>query len=112
MSLCNSTLYLYSDNTTWKCLPTCSQRPDYYADPNTKLCTKECTGGLFADNYTRFCLPAINCSNSTIGDPQYFRCVPVCPIATPSFFDNDTNLCVQVCPFGQFADNSTMKCVK
>lgn len=75
------------------------------------MCSKSCTGSLFADNWTRSCLPAINCSNSTIGDPLYYRCVSICPISTPSFLDSSVNLCQSACPIGMFADNSTMKCV-
>lgn len=38
-------------------------------------------------------------------------CVSLCPIAVPSFWESVSNLCVDKCPVGEFADNSTMGCV-
>lgn len=53
-------------------------------------------------------MPALNCSNSLIGDPISGRCVDICPIAVPSFWDEATNLCTEICDDGFYADNSTM----
>jgi hypothetical protein len=79
-SQCPNQTYTYNhkDNSSWLCVDRCPAYPDYFADNNTVSCVFRCTSGYYADTPRRVCLPALNCSDTTIADPISGRCVLRC----------------------------------
>lgn len=54
----------------------CPFNQSTFADPLTNLCVPICPANSYADNFTRSCVAAIDCSNQTLGDPVTQKCVP------------------------------------
>jgi len=91
---------LYFRHTpTRECLTACPG-PTYFRDLTTMRCVLDCPAYYFAQSTGQICV--VNCSiNNQYG---YNRvCYSVCPNNTNA--DPTTNLCVEVCPFGYFAEN-------
>ena len=68
---------------------------DYYGDPSTRECESVCTNSSFytADPLTNRC--EIRCTDGT----YRFNDTPICePICSDGFADNNTGICVDVCP--------------
>ncbi len=74
-------------------------------------CVKNCTGGAYADNDTRSCLAALDCSDDTVADPLTHRCVNQCSKVPMYFVMPSTNVCEPSCVDGLFAFNDTNKCL-
>ena len=55
---------------------------------------------------------ADKCTDGQAAEELTKRCTYTCPIAVPSFLDNETNICEEICPENTYADNSTMICVE
>lgn len=102
---CPNGTYFYNDNTTWLCVDRCPAYPNYFADDNYLACVLVCYPGYYADTTTRKCLPAINCSDTTIADPISKRCVFQCTKQPMYYLTIETNLCGPTCSNGQFAYN-------
>ena len=107
---CQHRWYYWGDDTVAECVTSCPQLPNLFTNPDTKTCEHACTGGLFGDDFTGRCVPALSCTQNYIGETNTHKCVEVCPIEVPSFHNNDTNECIEICPSG-YADNSSMICV-
>lgn len=75
---CLSGSYPNADNSTNRCVFTCPDDPDLYADNH--VCVHYCSGGYYADAKDRIC--ASRCSNMSTytqyGDPRTGRCVMNC----------------------------------
>jgi len=106
-SQCPNQTYVYNhnDNTSWLCVDKCPAYPDYYADNNTVSCVLRCTSGTYADVSRRICLPALNCSGTTIADPVSGRCVLQCTKDPMYYLTTETNTCGPTCSSGFFAYN-------
>ncbi len=110
---------------------------NYWGEPVNRLCTNVPAGNflcyldcnpLYADNYTRTCVSALQCSFGFYADNSTWKCVPYCPAGSyahpvskicqaqcdaPYFRDSGINACVQICnTIGTYADvSSTRTCV-
>ena len=92
-------------------MATCTKFPDYYSDPSSQECVKNCTNGKFANNFTRSCVTALKCTNDTIGDILTYRCVKQCSKVPMYYWMRSTNLCGPNCLDGLFAFNDTNECI-
>lgn len=79
--------------------------PDYYSDAQNQKCVKNCTPGTYADNNTRSCVVAGNCSGITVADPLTYRCVSQCSKVPMYFLKPSTNICGPTCSDSLFAYN-------
>lgn len=57
----------------------CPSTPNLYADPFTMNCSERCTGGYFAYDITRKCIPICPSTPTYYGDYANMRCVLACP---------------------------------
>lgn len=71
----------YSDPHYKTCVRTCYDNTYSYG----KRCYEICPNNLFADYTTKSCVAAINCSETTLGDPSKGKCVKFCDIASNRF---------------------------
>ncbi len=127
---------LFRDNTTWKCVTTCSSAVPY-AYTVDRNCYANCPSGTFASNATdRRCLATCpnnanfklwaytnsngirscvaNCPVGYWADPHTLTCVTNCSYSGFPYKDNSTgaNLCVTTCPGpNYFGENSTYYCI-
>lgn len=84
----------YGNPDNWICVPQCPAVNHSFGNPLTQECVKYemsgfsgCPVALFADNYTRLCVPVcpfkINDTRiDTYGDNSTWKCVSVCPAGT------------------------------
>lgn len=87
----------YGDIVTWACTTTCTS-PNWGIENYNRKCVAVCPnntwartsdrkcvnttlqcGPLYADNYTRFCVTALNCPYGTYANPDTYSCVTYCP---------------------------------
>lgn len=85
----NCTVGTYADNFTNHCESDCKGVNDYYADPVTGACVKQCELGWYGYN-----------ESANVG-----RCVQQCPL--DEWADNFTVLCTPKCTDGTFGLNYT-----
>ncbi len=118
VEVCPSTPDLYGDNLTYNCTATCSG--GRYADPFSRLCTTSCLP-RFMYNFrcvlvcpkgyfakaSGECVLPTSCDTGTFGDNSTTKCVNPCP--SGSYADPTSRFCIAVCPDGTFGDN--LKCV-
>lgn len=77
------------------------------------LCSKTCSYGYFADNFTSQCVLAADCYANTVGDPTTYKCVNAtnCP-ANPYYFANPVaKMCQLKCPNTLWGDRTTKMCL-
>ena len=69
---CPEDPYTYADPVSHTCVNDCSLYSERFAYDEDQTCVESCPEqGLYADNWTRKCVPANLCSNGTWGlDPE------------------------------------------
>ena len=104
VSCSRTPLALFGHQSNHKCVLPKDCPNEYYADNNSLLCIKPCTGSLpYADNFSRQCV--LDCPDDTYGDDDLNMCLYNC--SGSKYADNSTGNCETLCTLGTFGVNST-----
>lgn len=81
VSTCNSTLNLYRDSTTWRCVSLCPLNTyGDYSNAADKKCVTVCPSGWYSDNSTWTCVQSCPSVPSYYKETHLGQCVAVCRV--------------------------------
>lgn len=104
MAVCPSNPDYYAYITDKVCVRVCPSGL-YASDPVTRICTSSCaTWSTFRDTTTNRCVA--RCPAPLYADDSIYKCVPVCPTSPDYYADNQTQSCVADCPDGPLDANN------
>ena len=72
--------------------------PNFYADPQTGLCSATCSGSYYAYDAMRKCISMCPSTPPYYANLQTQRCLSSCPNDTYKFTNNTFRGCLDVCP--------------